>query len=438
MKIAIFGMGYVGCVSAAVFAREGHAVTGVDTSTTKIETLQRGESPVLETRLPELVKQAHTDGRLVATTDAAAAAKGADVIFVCVGTPSSANGAVDSTALQRVASDIGRGIAGRRDFPVIALRSTVLPTVIDDVLIATLEQASGMRLGTDFGLVVNPEFLREGSAIRDFDEPPFTVIGTNETRAVATMKQLYAFLPAPVVVVERATAALVKYACNSFHALKVAFANEIASVAGSAGVDGKEVMRLLCMDDKLNISAAYLKPGMPFGGSCLPKDVRAIAHYGRRQDVPVPLLEGILESNRQQIDMCAQRILAHGRARVGIFGMSFKAGTDDLRESPTIAIIETLLGKGLQIAIYDGRVSLAQLIGANREYVEHHLPHIATLLRPTLAEVVAESDVLVIANGDPEFGGLADRLRPGQVLIDLVGLTTRGLHVAAQQRHTGS
>ncbi len=438
MKIAIFGMGYVGCVSAAVFAREGHAVTGVDTSPTKIDSLMRGESPVLEPSLGELVRSAHADGRLRATTDAAAAAKDAEVIFVCVGTPSSANGAVDSSALQRVAADIGRALAGRRDFPVIALRSTVLPAVIDGVLIATLEQASGMRLGTDFGLVVNPEFLREGSAIKDFDEPPFTVLGTGESRAVTVMKRLYEFLKAPIVVVERPTAALVKYACNSFHALKVAFANEIAAVAGAAGVDGKEVMRLLCMDDKLNISPAYLRPGMPFGGSCLPKDVRAIAHYGRRQDVPVPLLDSILESNRLQIEMCVQRVLAHGRARVGVFGMSFKAGTDDLRESPTISIIEALLGKGLQIAIYDGRVSLAQLIGANREYVEHHLPHIATLLRPTLAEVVMENDVLVIANGDPEFASLPDRLRPGQVLVDLVGMTASGLHVAPAHRSTGS
>lgn len=438
MKIAVFGMGYVGCVSAAVFAREGHTVTGVDTSATKIETLDRGESPVLEPDLGDLVRRAHADRRLRATQDAIAAASEAEVIFVCVGTPSSANGAVDSTALKRVATDIGRGIAGRRDYPVVALRSTVLPAVIDGVLIASLEQASGMRLGPDFGLVVNPEFLREGTAIRDFDDPPFTVIGTNEPRAVEVMKRLYSFLPAAVVQVERSTAALVKYACNSFHALKVAFANEIAAVAATAGVDGKEVMRLLCMDEKLNISPAYLRPGMPFGGSCLPKDVRAIAHYGRRQDAPVPLLESILESNRLQIEMCVQRILAHGRARIGVFGMSFKAGTDDLRESPTVSIVETLLGKGLQIAIYDGRVSLAQLVGANREYVEQHLPHIATLLRPTLDEVLRESDVLVIANGDQEFATLADRLQQGQVLIDLVGMTTRDLHIAPLHRHTGS
>jgi GDP-mannose 6-dehydrogenase len=438
MKVAIFGMGYVGCVSAAVFAREGHDVTGVDTSQTKIGALLRGESPVLEPGLGDLIRRAHAEGRLVATTNAVEAARNAEIIFVCVGTPSSANGAVNSSALERVASDIGGAIAGRRDYPVVALRSTVLPVVIDTVLIATLERASGMRLGPDFGLVVNPEFLREGSAIRDFDEPPFTVLGTGEARAATIMRELYAFLEAPIVVVERPTAALVKYACNSFHALKVAFANEIAAVSSSAGVDGKEVMRLLCMDNKLNISAAYLKPGMPFGGSCLPKDVRAIAHYGRRQDVPVPLLESILESNRLQIEMCVQRVLAHGRARVGIFGMSFKAGTDDLRESPTIAIVEALLGKGIQIAIYDGRVSLAQLIGANREYVELHLPHIATLLRPTPEEVLAESDVLVIANGDSEFSDLSDRLRPGQVLIDLVGMTNSSLHVAAPHRSTGS
>jgi GDP-mannose 6-dehydrogenase len=421
MRVAVFGMGYVGCVSAAVLAREGHDVVGVDTSRAKVEALQRGESPVLEPSLGDLVRRAHAGGRLTATSDGSAAARGAEVIFVCVGTPSAADGATDVTALQRVATDIGVGIGGRRDFPVVALRSTALPAVIDGVVVATLERVSGMRRGVDFGFVVNPELLREGSGVEDFDDPPFTVLGTSEDRSAAVMMRLYEFLASPVVVVDAATAALVKYACNAFHALKVAFANEMAAVARAADVDGGAVMRLLCMDEKLNLSAAYLRPGMPFGGSCLPKDVRALAQFGRSQEAPVSLLESILESNRRHVETCVQRILAHGRPRVGVLGMAFKAGTDDVRESPTVAIVEALLAHRLQVAIYDGRVSLAELIGANREYVERRLPQLATLVRPSIDAVLRESDVLVVANGDAEFAGLAARLRPDQILIDLVG-----------------
>ncbi len=421
MRVAVFGMGYVGCVSAAVLAREGHDVVGVDTSHAKVEALLRGESPVLEPSLGDLVRRAHAGGRLTATSDGAAAAGSAEVIFVCVGTPSAADGATDVTALERVATDIGVGVSGRRDFPVVALRSTALPAVIDGVVVATLERASGMRLGVDFGFVVNPELLREGSGVEDFDDPPFTVLGTSEDRSAAVMMRLYEFLASPVVVVDPPTAALAKYACNAFHALKVAFANEVAGVARAADGDGEAVMQLLCMDEKLNLSAAYLRPGMPFGGSCLPKDVRAVAQFGRSRNVPVSLLESILESNRRHAETCVQRILTHGRPRVGIFGMAFKAGTDDVRESPTIAIVEALLANGLQVAIYDGRVSLAALVGANREHVDRRLPQLATLLRASIDAVLRESDVLVVANGDAELAGLAGRLRADQILIDLAG-----------------
>jgi len=289
-------------------------------------------------------------------------------------------------------------------------------------LVPALETAAGRRAGDAFGLVVNPEFLREGTAIDDFDHPQYTLIGADDARSSQVLERLYAFLRAPVVTTDRRTAALAKYANNAFHALKVTFANEIGILSASVGVDGAEVMRLVCRDTKLNVSAAYLRPGMPFGGSCLPKDVRAAAHCGRRHDLALPVLNALLESNRLQIEACAHRILEHGRARVGIFGMSFKAGTDDLRESPMVAIIETLIGKGLQVAIYDGRVSLGQLVGANREYVQQHLPHVATLLRPTIEDVLRESDVLVIGNNDPEFARLPQLMRGDQVLIDLVGL----------------
>ncbi len=434
MRVSVFGMGYVGSVTAAVLAREGHQVMGIDTAPGKVETLARGESPVLEPGLPELIRQVHQTGRLTATTNAREGVEGAEVIFIAVGTPSAPNGAVDTTALERVATNIGAALATRGDYPVVVLRSTALPDVVEKVIVGALERGSGKRVGEHFGFAVNPEFLREGSAIQDFDNPEFTVLGTSEPRSSAVLQRLYAFLKAPVVVVDRPTAALVKYANNTFHALKVAFANEIASVADASGVNGREVMRLLCLDKRLNISPAYLRPGMPFGGSCLPKDVRAIGHHARRNDVDAPLIGAILESNRLQIQGCIDRILTHGRTRLGVFGMSFKAGTDDLRESPIVAIIEALLGKGLQIAIYDGRVSLARLVGANRAYVDEHLPHIASLLRGSLEEVLADSDVLVVGNGDAEFRRLPELKRPEQILIDLVGITQNAAPTEAPRR----
>jgi len=422
MKVTVLGMGYVGCVTAAVFAREGYQVTGVETSDVKLALLARGESPVLEPGLAELVRRGYQAGHLTTTRDVAAAVAAADVIIICVGTPSAANGSLDSRTLELVADQIGAGIAERSGYPVVLLRSTALPGIIEDALVPRLERASGKQVGRGFGFVVNPEFLREGSAIDDFDNPQFTLLGTDDERSAAVARRLYRFLKAPVVVTDRRSAALVKYACNAFHALKVAFANEVGAISGAAGVDGREVMRIVCLERKLNLSPAYLKPGMPFGGSCLPKDVRAVLHYGHHRDLALPLLDGVLESNRLRTEDCVNRILAHGRRRVGVLGMAFKAGTDDLRESPMVAIVERLLGKGLQVAIYDSRVSLAHLVGANREYVAQHLPHVANLLRPTLDEVLASSDVLVIGNGDPEFRGIRGRLRPDQEMIDLLGM----------------
>jgi GDP-mannose 6-dehydrogenase len=422
MKVTVLGLGYVGCVTAAVLAREGHHVSGIDTNPSKVDMLATGQCPVIEPGLPELVRRGRLTGRLTATCDAGRALAEAEVIVICVGTPSAAHGGLDGSAVQRVATEIGTGIAPRSGYPVIVLRSTVLPDTVDDVLVPHLERASGKRLGEGFGVVVNPEFLREGSAIADFDEPQFTLIGTDEPRSAAVIEHLYSFLRAPVVVTSRRTANLVKYACNAFHALKVAFANEIGAVSSAAGVEARDVMQIFCLDRKLNLSGAYLRPGMPFGGSCLPKDLRAILHYGRRHDVALPLLDAVLESNRVQTEACIARILAHGRARVGICGMAFKAGTDDLRESPTVTIVETLLGKGFPVAIYDSRVSLAHLIGANREYVAHHLPHVASLIRPSLGEVIAGADILVIGNGDQEFRNIPQLMRPEQTLIDLVGI----------------
>lgn len=435
MNVAVLGMGYVGCVTAAVLARQGHRVTGVDANRAKVDMLAAGECPVIEPGLPELVRRGRLTGRLTATNDPRAALHDAEVILICVGTPSATHGGLDSGAVERVATEIGTGIAQRDGYPVIVLRSTVLPDTVDEAILPRLERASGKRVGDGFGLVVNPEFLREGSAIRDFDEPQFTLIGTEEQRSAAIVRRLYGFLKAPVVVTGRRTANLVKYAANAFHALKVAFGNEIGTLSSAAGVDGREVMQIFSMDHKLNLSGAYLQPGMPFGGSCLPKDVRAILHYARRRDVALPLIDAVLESNRIHTETCIKRILAHGRARVGICGMAFKAGTDDLRESPTVAIIETLLGKGFPVAIYDRRVSLAHLIGANREYVAQHLPHVATLIRPTLDEVITDADIVVIGNRDEEFRRVRELMRPEQTLIDLAGMAGTGDPHARRHRN---
>jgi len=430
MKVAVLGMGYVGCVTAAVLAREGHHVTGVDTNRAKVDTLAAGQSPVIEPGLPELVRRGCLAGRLTATTDTAHAVADAEVILICVGTPSAASGALDSSAVARVATEIGTAIGARGGYPVVVLRSTVLPDSVDEVIVPALERGSGKRIGNGFGFAVNPEFLREGSAIRDFDAPEFTLIGTDERRSASIVERLYNFLTAPVIVTSRRAANLVKYASNAFHAVKVAFANEIGAICRVAGADGQEVMQIFSLDRKLNLSAAYLRPGMPFGGSCLPKDVRAIRHFGRRHDVSLPVLDAVLDSNRLQTETCIQRILAYGRVRVGICGMAFKAGTDDLRESPMVTIVEALLGKGLPVAVYDRRVSLAHLIGANREYVAQHLPHVASLLRPSLHETICDADVVVIGNRDEEFRRLPELLRPEQVLIDLFGAVA-GMGVGA-------
>lgn len=422
MNITVFGMGYVGCVTATLFARERNHVIGVDKDPKKIEMLRRGETPVLETGLAELVRRAHLAGRLKATCDAENSLATSDVIIVCVGTPSAPDGGVDTTALARVSQDIGKGIREHKGYPVVVVRSTVFPDVVENVVIPRLERASGKKLGEGFGLVVNPEFLREGTAIADFEAPQYTLIGTDEPRSAEVMRSLYEFLDAPFIETDRRSASIVKYACNCYHGLKVAFANEIATVSRAAGADAQEVMRIFCEDTKLNCSKAYLRPGMPFGGSCLPKDLRATVQYGRRADLMLPVLNAALASNRLQTQACSNLILSHGRGRVGVFGMSFKAGTDDLRESPMVNIIETLLGKGIQVSIYDTRVQVAQLIGTNREYVESHIPHIQSLLRNSMEEVIAESDILVIGNGDAEYKQIPELMREQQVLIDLVGV----------------
>jgi GDP-mannose 6-dehydrogenase len=418
--ISVFGLGYVGCVSAACFAREGHEVLGVDVSPGKVDLVNAGRPTILEEGIAELVAQMRESGRLRATTDSREAVLGTSVSLVCVGTPSRPNDSLDLSYVERVAEEIGGILRDKAATHVVVIRSTVLPGTIHNLVIPALERSSGKRAGEGFHVCSNPEFLREGTSIKDFYDPPFTLIGADDPAAAAIVETLYSGIDAPVHVTAVRVAEMIKYACNCFHGLKVGFANEIGNVSKSLGVDSHEVMRIFCEDRKLNISTAYLKPGFAFGGSCLPKDLRAIVYRAREMDVEVPILRATLESNRKQIDRAFRMVQAAGHKRVGILGMSFKAGTDDLRESPMVALIEQLLGKGLDLHIYDRDVSESRLMGANREYIEREIPHIWTLIRPSISEVLSRADTIVVGNGSSEFRSIRDHLRADQILIDLV------------------
>ena len=419
MKLSVFGLGYVGCVSAACFAREGHEVIGVDSNPAKVDMVNRGESTIVEEGIAELVHEVVQSGRLRATTDAREAVQESALSLICVGTPSRPNGGIDLQYIERVCAQIGEILRSKDSFHVVVIRSTVLPGTIEELVIPTLERASGKQLGEAFGVCSNPEFLREGTSIRDFDNPPFTLIGASDVPTGERLSALYAGIDAPLYLTEIKAAEMVKYACNSFHGLKVAFANEIGSVCKAVGVDSHEVMRIFCADTKLNISPAYLKPGFAFGGSCLPKDLRAITYHARQHDVEVPVLAATLESNRLHIERATEMVLEAGHRRIGVLGLSFKEGTDDLRESPMVELVERLIGKGMELTIYDRNVSQGGLLGANRDFIERQIPHIWSLMREDLQEVVDSGDTLILGNRDPEFKQIQGQSRQGRVVIDL-------------------
>lgn len=422
MKLSVFGLGYVGCVSAACFAKEGHEVLGVDVNSTKVQIINSGKSPIVEHGIDNLIGEMVRDKRLRATSDSAEAIAGSQVSLVCVGTPSNANGSLDLEYVRRVCEEIGEALAAKPERHTVVIRSTMLPGTIEGVVIPALELRSGKKAGTDFGVCINPEFLREGTSLKDFYAPPFTLIGADEDGAAKTVADLYSRIDAPLFVTPVKAAEMVKYACNCFHALKVGFANEIGNICKELGIDSHQVMDVFCQDTKLNLSPYYLKPGFAFGGSCLPKDLRAINYKAKELDVDVPVLGAILASNRSQIERAVEMVLRTKKKRIGVLGFSFKAGTDDLRESPMVALIETLIGKGMQMAIYDRDVSLARLFGANKEYIEREIPHISQLMRDNIDEVLKSSDVLVIGNKNEEFRRIEPSLRPDQTVIDLVRL----------------
>jgi GDP-mannose 6-dehydrogenase len=427
MKLSVFGLGYVGCVSAACFAREGHEVCGVDVNATKVEIINSGRSPIVEAGIDDLIGEMVTSGRLRATTDTADAINNSEISLVCVGTPSNPNGSLDLKYVKRVCQEIGAALEKKRECHTVVIRSTMLPGTIEGVVIPTLEVYSGRKVGRDIGVSINPEFLREGTSLKDFYAPPFTLIGADEEDVAASVRRLYSNIEAPLYVTGIRAAEMVKYACNCFHALKVSFANEIGNICKALGIDSHEVMDVFCQDKKLNLSPYYLKPGFAFGGSCLPKDLRAITYKAKETDVEVPVLSSILQSNRRQIERAYEMVMRTGKKRIGVLGFSFKAGTDDLRESPMVSLIELLIGKGMQLSIYDRDVSLARLFGANKEYIEREIPHISQLMRASIKEVTEGADVLIIGNKAEEFREIESALRPDQLVIDLVRLFEGGV-----------
>ena len=425
MKISIFGIGYVGCVSAACFAHAGHDVTGVDVNPTKVDIINSGKSPIVEPQMNELIHDAVKAGKLRATTDSIEAVKSSDISLVCVGTPSKPNGSLDLGHVARVCEEIGAALATKDTHHTIVIRSTMLPGSIESVAQPALEKTSRKQAGKDFGVCVNPEFLREGTSVKDFYAPPFTLIGADDEETAKIVGSLYANIDAPVFTTMVKTAEMVKYVCNCFHALKVSFANEIGNICKALELDSHEVMKVFCADTKLNLSSYYLKPGFAFGGSCLPKDLRAVSYKAKELDIEVPLLSAITATNKLQVEKALDMVLNTGNKQVGVLGFSFKAGTDDLRESPMVTLIETLLGKGLELVIYDRDVSLARLFGSNKAYIEEEIPHIAKLMRGTIDEVLDAANTIVIGNRSEEFRQIESRLRPDHKVIDLVRLFDR-------------
>jgi GDP-mannose 6-dehydrogenase len=419
MNVSVFGLGYVGSVSAAAFAGDGHTVVGVDVNPGKVASLNEGRSPIVEKGLDELIAQGAGAGRLRATTSTAEAVQATDLSLICVGTPSRRNGSLDLAYLERVCQQIGEALRAKDGYHVVVVRSTVLPGTTHQVVIPALEAASGKKYGTGFGVTVNPEFLREGTAIHDFRNPPLTLVGHNYTSDAQPTEALYASVAAPLVTTSIRTAEMIKYASNTWHALKVCFANEIGNLCKRLEIDSHEVMDIFCRDEKLNLSSYYMKPGFAFGGSCLPKDVRALQYRAKEVDLEMPVIQSILGSNERQIRHAIDMVVETGKKKVGLLGFSFKAGTDDLRESPIVILAEALLGKGYQLGIYDRNVSLARLVGANKEYINTQIPHLSSLLCETIDEVLERSEVIVVGNGSPEFAEALTRTRPDQIVIDL-------------------
>lgn len=432
MQIAIFGMGYVGAVCAACLAESGHTVIGIDVSAIKVDQINRGKSPIVEPGLEELLKRQVSAGRVRATSDVNGSVSASDLSMICVGTPSQKNGGLDLRYVEMVAEQIGEALRHAKGRHTVVVRSTVLPGTTRQLVIPILERASGKKAGVDFGVAVNPEFLRESTAIKDYYDPPMTVIGEFDAASGDMLAGLYQGLAAPLTRAPLETAEMVKYACNAWHATKITFANEIGSMAKAHGVDGRDVMQIVCLDRKLNLSSYYMRPGFAFGGSCLPKDLRALIYGATQKDVDVPMLRSIMSSNKAQIEKAVELVTSLGKRRIGMLGLSFKADTDDLRESPLVELAETLIGKGFELSIYDRNVDYARVHGANRDYINSRIPHVSSLLKSDLGDVVAGSDVMVLGNKDRQFEQVLLNLPEDKIAVDLVGFMAGTSNGAAQ------
>ncbi|PIX17175.1 GDP-mannose dehydrogenase [Candidatus Desantisbacteria bacterium CG_4_8_14_3_um_filter_40_12] len=420
MKISVFGLGYVGCVSAACLAKDRHEVIGVDVDEYKVGIINEGKSTIVEETIGEILKETVENGMLRATTNVAEGILNSEVSLVCVGTPSNENGSLDLRYIRKVAEDIGMALRKKPSYHVIVMRSTMLPGSMEEVVIPILEQSSNKKAGQDFGICINPEFLREGTSVFDYYHPPKILIGEFDERAGDVVEEIYKNITAPVVRTTIKVAEVIKYASNTFHALKVCFANEIGNICKKKGIDSHEVMKIFCMDTKLNLSPYYLKPGFAYGGSCLPKDLRALLYEARNNDVEVPVLSAIERSNKLQIERGINSILGLKKQNIGILGLSFKGGTDDLRESPMVILVEALLGKGFCIKIYDKNVNMAKIFGANKKYIEKEIPHISSLMSNSINEVIEHADVLVIGNKMDEIKEVSNLIKKDTVVIDLV------------------
>jgi len=413
-------LGYVGTVSAGCLAQSGHEVIGVDPVATKVDLINQGQSPIIEAEIAEIIASAVKSGRIRATQDATQAILDTELSFICVGTPSQANGNLDLSYIRRICEQIGEALNQKSDRHTVVIRSTILPGTMRNIVIPVLQEKSGKEAGTDFGVCHNPEFLREGSAVKDFNFPPQTVVGEIDRKSGDALAELYKNIDAPLVRTDLETAEMVKYVNNSWHALKIGYANEIGNLCKAFSIDAHQVMKIFCQDTKLNISPAYLTPGFAFGGSCLPKDLRAISYQAKMHDLQLPILTSILPSNEMQVAKGLDLIMRRGHKQIGILGFSFKAGTDDLRESPVIEVIERLIGKGHDLRIYDKNVKLARLVGANRDFILNRIPHISRLMVDDVDTVLKHAQTVVIGNNDPEFRQVPSRLREDQYLVDFI------------------